>query len=201
MQLNRSAKSHVARTCLALAATAAISLTGTIAAQAREHIVTSGIAPQPMGHARFCKQLPQECKRTRRSAAPKLTRERWDEMVRINDRVNTLVQPVTDYEYYATEEFWTYPGQYGDCEDYVLMKRHLLMKAGWPASSLLITVVRQSNGEGHAVLTVRTAEGDYVLDNLRRDVSHWAETPYRYIRLQNPRHAGRWLRVNDRRTF
>lgn len=201
MQLNRSAKSHVARTCLALAATAAISLTGTIAAQAREHIVTSGIAPQPMGHARFCKQLPQECRRTRRSAAPKLTRERWDEMVRINDRVNTLVQPVTDYEYYATEEFWTYPGQYGDCEDYVLMKRHLLMKAGWPASSLLITVVRQSNGEGHAVLTVRTAEGDYVLDNLRRDVSHWAETPYRYIRLQNPRHAGRWLRVNDRRTF
>ena len=201
MQLTPSAKGHVARTCLALAATAAITLTGTIAAQAREHIVTSGIAPQPMGHARFCRQLPQECGRTRRSAAPKLTRERWDEMVRINDRVNTLVQPVTDYEYYATEEFWTYPGQYGDCEDYVLMKRHLLMKAGWPASSLLITVVRQSNGEGHAVLTVRTAQGDYILDNLRNDVSHWAETPYRYIRLQNPRHAGRWLRVNDRRTF
>ena len=199
MQLTPSAKGHVARTCLALAATAAITLTGTIAAQAREHIVTSGIAPQPMGHARFCRQLPQECGRTRRSAAPKLTRERWDEMVRINDRVNTLVQPVTDYEYYATEEFWTYPGQYGDCEDYVLMKRDLLMKQGWPASSLLITVVRQRDGSGHAVLTVRTTRGEFVLDNLDYRVRPWAETPYRFIRRQSASHSGRWQVVRDDR--
>jgi hypothetical protein len=34
------------------------------------------------------------------------------------------------------------------------------MLRGWPESKLLITVVRDENNEGHAVLTVRTDEGD-----------------------------------------
>ena len=73
------------------------------------------------------------------------------------------------------------------------------MKAGWPASSLLITVVRQKNGDGHAVLTVRTDRGDYVLDNLDYKVSVWTATPYRFLSRQSERHSGRWARIRDNR--
>ena len=168
-------------------------------AQASNHITTGGIAPSPIGHVRFCSQFPEECKRLGRARRPHLTKRLWKEVVAINGKVNRLVQPVTDAEYYATEEFWTYPGAYGDCEDYALMKRHLLIKAGWNPANLLIAVVRQSDGSGHAVLTVRTRQGDFVLDNLDGTVRRWAETPYRYVRLQSPNHAGRWLKVVDRR--
>ena len=57
-------------------------------------------------------------------------------------------------------EKWSYPDDgYGDCEDYVLLKRRLLAARGFPESTLLITVVRDENNEGHAVLTVRTDRG------------------------------------------
>ena len=58
------------------------------------------------------------------------------------------------------------PNGAGDCEDYVLEKRRELMHKGLSASDLLITVVRKPDGEGHAMLTVRTDKGDFVLDNL-----------------------------------
>ena len=59
---------------------------------------------------------------------------------------------------------------YGDCEDYVLLKRKMLIDAGWPREALLITVVRDRKGEGHAVLTVKTDKGELVLDNQNENV-------------------------------
>ena len=47
----------------------------------------------------------------------------------------------------------------------MLLKRRMLMQAGWPREALLITVVRDKKGEGHAVLTVKTDKGDFILDN------------------------------------
>jgi hypothetical protein len=50
---------------------------------------------------------------------------------------------------------WSYPDDgYGDCEDYVLLKRRMLTQSGWPREALLVTVVRNEKDEGHAVLTV-----------------------------------------------
>ena len=57
------------------------------------------------------------------------------------------------------------PRTKGDCEDYALLKRHTLIRKGWPVGSLLLTVVRDEKGEGHAVLTARTKQGDFILDN------------------------------------
>lgn len=185
-------------------ALAALALTGTAltatSAHAVKPMITGAIAPAPIGHRQFCRDYPADCRiRSRRTAATELTRERWDQLTAVNEHVNRIVQPVTDQEYYATEEFWTYPGEYGDCEDYVLMKRELLMKQGWPASSLLITVVRQRDGSGHAVLTVRTSRGEFVLDNLDYRVRPWTETPYRYVRRQSASHSGRWKAIRDNR--
>ena len=191
------------KTFRSLAAFATLAAAAFIAqpAQAAQTMITGAIAPAPIGHKQFCRMHPAECNvRSPRTRATKLTRARWEQLVRINEHVNAAVEPVTDQEFYATEEYWTYPGDYGDCEDYVLMKRDLLMKQGWPASSLLITVVRQRDGSGHAVLTVRTSRGEFVLDNLDYRVRPWAETPYRFVRRQSASHTGRWQAIRDNRS-
>lgn len=162
---------------------------------------TTGYTTQPVGHHWYCQKYTSDCRiKSKNTQAPELTRGRWDELVKVNAYSNNTVTPVTDLEAYNTEELWAYPESFGDCEDYVLMKRHMLMQRGWPASSLLITVVRQPNGDGHAVLTVRTNRGDYILDNLEGKIRKWNETPYTYLKRQAENHSGRWITVKDTRT-
>ena len=92
------------------------------------------------------------------------------DLTRINKWVNDTVQPMTDLEHWGVVERWSYPDDgYGDCEDYVLLKRRMLMQAGWPRQALLITVVRDKRGDGHAVLTVKTDQGEFILDNQNED--------------------------------
>jgi len=164
------------------------------------HMNTTGRTSQPIGHFEYCKTYTSDCAiRTSSTKPTKLTRKRWSEMVAINSHANRTVAPVTDLEYYNREEYWTYPKNYGDCEDYVLLKRKMLMEAGWPASSLLITVVTQANGDGHAVLTVRTDRADYALDNMNEKILPWNKTEYRYLKRQSTRHSGRWEAIDDPR--
>ncbi|MEM7215659.1 MAG: transglutaminase-like cysteine peptidase [Pseudomonadota bacterium] len=164
------------------------------------HMLTTGLTSQPIGHYNYCKSYRADCQIISwRTKAPELTRERWDDLVEVNAYSNSTIAPYTDQEIYNVEEHWAYPESYGDCEDYVLMKRHMLMQRGWPASSLLITVVRQPNGEGHAVLTVRTDKADYILDNLDGKIRPWHETPYTYLKRQDVKHSGRWTDIRDNR--
>lgn len=161
---------------------------------------TVGLTSQPIGHYVYCKQYKSDCRiKTQNTSAPKLTKKRWKDLVDVNAFSNNTIAPYTDYEIYNQEEVWAYPKSYGDCEDYVLMKRHMLMERGWPPSSLLITVVLQPNGEGHAVLTVRTTKGDYILDNLDSKIKRWDQTPYTYLKRQSETHSGRWKDILDNR--
>lgn len=172
--------------------------TGTASAAAS--MPTGGRATQPVGHYEFCQREPRECRQaTARHQPVELTRTLWAAMVDVNNAVNTMVMPRTDMEMWGREEFWSYPDGVGDCEDYVLEKRRELMKLGVPAGDLLITVVRQPNGDGHAVLTVRTSQGDYVLDNLEPRVLAWSDTEYTYLKRQSERNSGAWVTVNDGR--
>ena len=122
-----------------------------------------------------------------------LTQARWAELDAINRQVNSTVTPVTDLELYGREELWTYPNRYGDCEDYALLKRHMLIRQGWAPESLLMTVVWDENGEGHAVLTVTTSAGDFVLDNKRDDIRRWQATGYTFEKRQSAFGRGRWV--------
>ena len=167
---------------------------------ASPHMKTSGLSSQPVGHFVYCKTYTNDCKmQTLSPKVPALTEERWNELKQINAFSNTSVKPYTDFQIYNEEEVWAYPNNYGDCEDYVLMKRKLLMDRGWPASSLLITVVRRPNGEGHAVLTVRTDRADFIMDNLVNEIHPWHRTPYQYLKRQSERHSGRWIDIKDTR--
>ncbi|WP_026479828.1 transglutaminase-like cysteine peptidase [Ahrensia sp. 13_GOM-1096m] len=162
---------------------------------------TTNFTTQPIGHNEFCKAAPVECQRTGRNIAPhQLTRASWAKIVDVNNHVNTTVAPLTDLEIWGKMEVWSYPTNVGDCEDYVLLKRIKLIKAGINPGNLLITVVKQPNGEGHAVLTVRTDRGDFILDNLVGRIDDWRDTPYEYLKRQSTEHAGRWVTIEDNRS-
>ncbi|MCB1473489.1 MAG: transglutaminase-like cysteine peptidase, partial [Rhodobiaceae bacterium] len=153
-----------------------------------------GEARAPIGYTQFCGQFPQECAvRGRGRTNMSLTESRWRELDAINRQVNATVTPVTDLELYGTEELWTYPNRYGDCEDYALLKRLMLIRRGWAPESLLMTVVWDENGEGHAILTVTTSAGDFVLDNKRDDIRRWQATGYVFEKRQSAQGYGRWV--------
>ncbi len=161
-----------------------------------------GQAIPPYGFVEFCKSHQREClnpnpQNYRFNATP----ARLSELDEINRRVNAAVQPATDSEVYGVEEHWTFPQLMGDCEDYVVLKRRILINSGWPASSLLITVVLDENGEGHAVLTARTAQGDFVLDNKVQSVKLWSQTPYKYVMRQSYINPKVWMSLDPSATI
>lgn len=160
-----------------------------------------GQAIPPYGFVQFCRSFQAECQtrdiHNKRFIATPAHLIQLDE---INRKVNVAVKPATDSEVYGVEEYWTFPGARGDCEDYVVLKRKLLMAAGWPAGALLITVVLDENGDGHAVLTARTAQGDFVLDNKYSEVRLWSQTPYRYVMRQSFINPKVWMSLDPRAT-
>jgi predicted transglutaminase-like cysteine proteinase len=174
--------------------TRAISLKPAPAVQKVVFMKSFGDTLPPVGYVTFCREHQAECRPgTRYADRVQLSASKFRELKEVNSAVNQAVAPVTDLELYGKVEVWTYPSSKGDCEDYVLLKRRILMERGWPESTLLITVVRDENNEGHAVLTVRTDKGDFILDNKQRDVMAWADTPYTYIKRQSERNPLVWI--------
>lgn len=171
----------------------------TSALAANRPMPVQGSTSQPIGHYDFCKRYADECKPNGETGAIKLTKATWEKVVEVNDSVNTGIFPRTDEEMHGTAEYWSYPETEGDCEDYVLLKQYMLERAGFKRSALLITVVRQPNGDGHAVLTVRTDKGDFILDNLEDGVLDWKQTHYRYLKRQSEANSAKWVGIADDR--
>jgi len=155
----------------------------------------------PIGWVEFCVDHPIECKAT--TSAPRdvvLSNKAWTDLVRINKWVNENVKPMTDMDHWGVVEKWSYPDDgYGDCEDYALLKRRMLIEAGWPREALLMTVVREKNGNGHAVLTVKTDKGEFILDNQEERILLWSETSYRFVKRQAQSDPNRWVSLGDPR--
>lgn len=164
-------------------------------------VATGSTARPPIGWVQFCAASPRECDIEPRSPADAaLTTAKWRELVRINALVNTSIKPMTDMDQFGVVEKWTYPDSgYGDCEDYVLLKQRLLIEAGWPRQALLITVVRDERGDGHAVLTVRTDHGEFILDNQNPEIRLWSETRYRFVKRQAQTNPNVWVSLGDHR--
>jgi predicted transglutaminase-like cysteine proteinase len=152
----------------------------------------------PVGFVEFCSRNPKECKAlgadVRRAD---LSAARWADLTRVNTYVNSIIEPVTDQELYAVPERWEYPRDAGDCEDFVLLKKRHLEGLGFPAESLLITVVLDERGDGHAVLTVATDRGDFVLDNRRSDILRWSEASYHFLKRQSQHDPRIWVALSQ----
>lgn len=163
-------------------------------------MVTGGVTSQPIGHYEFCQKYAAECNiRNKLTAPPRVTEYGWKLVREINASVNAAIIAMTDQEIYGRDEVWEYPTTAGDCEDYALLKRKMLIDNGFSVADLLITVVRKPDGEGHAVLTLRTTEGDFILDNLSDEVKIWTDTPYTYLKRQASFNTGRWVSIEDGR--
>jgi len=129
---------------------------------------------------------------------PAMTTEFWRELEITNRTVNAGVRSVSDVAHYGVADFWELPFQgganAGDCEDYVLQKRQMLLARGVPMAALSIALVKTSWGEEHAVLLVRSAQGDYVLDNLTPWIKPWTAVSYNWIKWQSGDNPEVWVR-------
>jgi predicted transglutaminase-like cysteine proteinase len=184
---------------LAIAAACAAATTG----QAREKLAqasfaqVTGATSVPYGWADFCSRYSGECNGTALPAEDiALTPKALKDFERINRSVNSSVQAVTDMEHWGVVDRWDYPldGK-GDCEDYALLKRKLLIGAGYPRQALLMTVVKDHVGEGHAILTVRTSRGEFVLDNMTDAILAWDQTGYRFVKRQSQEDPNLWKSI------
>ena len=153
----------------------------------------------PIGWVEFCIEYKPEC--ATKPSTPRdivLTAKAWADLLKVNAYVNDTIKPVTDMDHWGVVERWNYPDDgYGDCEDYVLLKRRMLMQAGWPREALLITVVRDKHNDGHAVLTVKTDHGEFVLDNQVSEIVAWNKTGYRFIKRQSQGDPNVWVSLGE----
>jgi len=166
------------------------------------HLGAIGGTAPPVGYVRFCAENPAACKTSADLVFEvTLDRQLLDELENTNRSLNDAIAPLTDLEHFGETERWTFPvdGK-GDCEDYVLAKRRALIAQGWPASVLLITVVRDRDGDGQAVLTVVTDRGDLVLDNQAADILTWQETGYRFVKRQSQGDPNLWVSLGNTRS-
>lgn len=165
-------------------------------------LIVKGSTKTPIGARQFCAARPDDCTPAAGPSGPlSLSSALKRDLVDVNRRFNKQVVAVTDQAYYKQRELWTYPDGYGDCEDFALAKRRELMQRGWPASSLLMTMVRQRNGDAHAVLVAVTTAGDFVLDNLVDDVLDWDQTDYKFVKMQTPASMNSWVDIEDDRVL
>jgi predicted transglutaminase-like cysteine proteinase len=184
---------------LALVAIGAASTAQAAGIQPARFAEAGTVTRAPIGWVEFCTRYKGEC--NTRPSEPRdvvLSPKAWTDLVRVNNYVNDTVKPMTDLDHWGVVEQWDYPNDgYGDCEDYVLAKRRMLIKAGWPREALLITVVRDKQNEGHAVLTVKTDKGEYVLDNEEPGILLWSKTGYRFVKRQSQSDPNVWVELGE----
>jgi predicted transglutaminase-like cysteine proteinase len=185
-----------AATAAALAA-AAPSTSASSAIATSSFAATGARASVPWGWVDFCQRYEGECDGgPTRALDVSLTAKAIAEITRVNRWVNANVEAETDMEHWGLADRWDYPidGK-GDCEDYALLKRKMLIELGFPRQALLMTVVRDGAEEGHAVLTVKTNRGEFVLDNLDDTVRPWSATSYRFVKRQSQEDQNVWVAI------
>lgn len=88
----------------------------------------------------------------------------------INRAINLAIRPVSDLAQHGVEDRWSSPlatlaSGAGDCEDYAIAKLVALREVGMPPENLRLVILREENGEDHAVLAVRVDDQWRMLDN------------------------------------
>lgn len=158
-------------------------------------MVTAGYAFAPPAARTFCARQPRFCRAGGHVKQVQLTDRRRAELQAVNSSVNAKVTQRNDSSGGLGDD-WRIAARTGDCEDIAILKKSELMRRGWPASALLLTVVTLG-GAGHTVLTVRTDKGDLILDNRTGAIRNWSQTSYHYFARQSQSQNGRWVRIDS----
>jgi predicted transglutaminase-like cysteine proteinase len=169
-------------------------------------IVSKGSISAPAGFSGTCSKYSWLCRST--GGAPLSDEKIFRLAAAVNTQVNRRTRSLEDIRQYGREEYWALPTpRGGDCEDFALLKKKILISEyGVPGKQLLIATVLDHRLQRHAVLVLRTSRGDFILDNLDNKIRHWTQTGYTFLKLQNPNALDRWVAVlaggiiNDRPT-
>jgi predicted transglutaminase-like cysteine proteinase len=148
-------------------------------------LVTQTAAITPLSMQYFCAQNKSECAGGGRGQVT-MTPNLLAVLQSVNVQVNRAIRPQRD-----TADVWELNPTSGDCEDYVLSKRSALIRHGVSAGALRIAYTHTRRGEPHAVLVVRTSQGDYVLDNLNNSVKSLRASGYSIRSMSSP-NPNRW---------
>lgn len=161
------------------------------AVDADRHIPLRRVTTAPDGAKMLCAIYPWACARGAGAAFGVADRALLD---KVNLTGNRLIRPITDKDQFGVADRWTLPvtGS-GDCEDFALWKKKELIGRGLPPDRLLIATVLDLRRDTHAVLVVRTDQGDLVLDNVTDRILTWRETGYVFLRVQNPANPAEWV--------
>ena len=95
---------------------------------------------------------------------------------RVNRGVNRLIAYKRDKVVYGSLDRWAKPAEIlkhgaGDCEDFAILKMAALVDSGIPAQSMSLVVLQDvQKGVFHAILSVATGSGTFILDNVRNVV-------------------------------
>lgn len=142
-------------------------------------ITTSSTTAAPLGLQIFCMTSPTHC-----ASAP-ATQLQMDSglmsvLNSVNRSVNTSIRPQR-----RATQVWTIGARVGDCKDYAMNKRAQLIARGVPAGALRLAIGFTARGEGHAVLVVRTDQGDFVLDNLTSQIKPFNQTGHTLLAMSS----------------
>jgi predicted transglutaminase-like cysteine proteinase len=149
----------------------------------------------PLAHVMFCARNPSECKVQGTSSQISLNTFASRQMQSVNSAVNRSIRPLNDRGGRDGEDVWQVNVTSGDCEDFALTKRDHLIGMGWSSKALRIAVARTSSGEGHAVLVIRTDQGDMVLDNRTNVIKNWKDTDLRWVMIQSGENPRIWYEL------
>lgn len=155
-------------------------------------ISTSRTTLAPFAFVRFCRANLADCEADNSASIVDLTKENRRKLQSVNVAVNRSIRPVNDS---PKDDVWAADVLSGDCEDFALTKRRHLIAQGWPARSLRIAIARTQSGDGHAVLVVKTSEGDLVLDNRFSTIRTWDKTDLIWEKIQSGENPRIWFGI------
>ncbi|MCK0143744.1 transglutaminase-like cysteine peptidase [Aliiroseovarius sp. F20344] len=179
---------------MAIVATIAAPVDGL--ASGTDFLKSRGNGAAPPGAKQLCSTYRWAC--ARGSSASLVSQGQMQVVRAVNTAVNRSTRSIEDRQQYGEAERWAMPTRRGgDCEDYALAKKRALIGKGIDPQRLLIATVLDRSRRPHAVLVVRTDQGDLVLDNVTNSIRSWRETRYVFLRMQDPRSPSRWIKVQS----
>ena len=120
----------------------------------------------------------------------------------VNGWVNHTIHYTDDTVAFGRADYWASPAESlkgrGDCEDYAIAKYASLLALGYGKDKLRIVIVNDTRKNlGHAVLSVDTADGLFILDNQNA----WPVL-HQYITYYQPLYSlsagGHWINIATR---
>jgi predicted transglutaminase-like cysteine proteinase len=106
-----------------------------------------------------------------------------DKLAFVNSSINRMIAYKKDSVVYGKVDYWAKPSEIlerraGDCEDFAILKMAALLRAGIPAQSMSLVVLQdRKRGFFHAVLSLSTGSGTFILDSLSNAVLRDSDLP------------------------